>query len=70
MIVDLDQEYWIKCKEGWSHQSGLASFGTKVFPSLNGVDLSFMNSVAWILHVKSSGSNILHDNLNGWDIFY
>jgi hypothetical protein len=46
MIVDLDQEYWIQYKEVWSRQSGSASFGTKVVPSLNGVDMSFMNSVA------------------------
>ncbi len=46
MIVDLDQEYWIQYKKGRSCQSGSASFGTKVAPSLNGVDPSFMNSVA------------------------
>jgi hypothetical protein len=46
MIVDPDQEYWIQYTEGWSCQSGSASFGTKVVPSLNKVDLSFMNSVA------------------------
>ncbi len=46
MIVDLDQEYRIQNKEGWSRPSGLASFGPKVVQSLNGVDLSFMNSVA------------------------
>ncbi len=40
MIVNLDQEYWIKYKEGWSPQSGSASFGAKVAPSLNGVDPS------------------------------
>ncbi len=45
MIVDPDQEYWIQYKEGWSHPSGLASFGAKVASSLNGVDPSFMNSV-------------------------
>jgi hypothetical protein len=64
MIVDPDQEYRIQYKEGWSRPSGLASFGTKVVPSLNGVDLSFMNSIdlcCWILLVKPSGSNILHD---------
>jgi len=32
MIVDLDQEYQIQYKEGWSRQSGSASFGTKVVP--------------------------------------
>jgi hypothetical protein len=41
MIVDLDQEYQIQYKEGWNRQSGSASFGAKVVPSL-----SFMNSVA------------------------
>jgi hypothetical protein len=46
MIVDPDQQYRIKYKEGWSHQIRSASFGAKVVPSLNGVDLSFMNSVA------------------------
>jgi hypothetical protein len=46
MIVDPDQEYRIQYKEGWSRPSGLASFGAKVAPSLNGVDLSFTNSVA------------------------
>ncbi len=46
MIVDPDPEYWIQNKEGWSCPSGSASFGTKVAPSLNGVDPSFMNSVA------------------------
>jgi hypothetical protein len=46
MIVNLYQEYRIQYKEGWSRQSGSASFGTKVVPSLNGVDQSFMNSVA------------------------
>jgi hypothetical protein len=46
MIVNLDQEYQIQYTEGWSRPSGLASFGAKVAPSLNGVDLSFKNSVA------------------------
>ncbi len=46
MIVDLDQVYWIQYKEGWNHPSGSASFGIKVMPFLNGVDPSFMNSVA------------------------
>jgi hypothetical protein len=46
MIVDLDQEYQIQYKEGWSHPNGSASFGAKVVQSLNGVDPSFMNSVA------------------------
>ncbi len=46
MIVDPDPENHIQNKEGWSRPSGSASFGTKVAPSLNGVDLSFINSVA------------------------
>ncbi len=46
MIVDPDQEYRIKYKEGWSCKSGSASFGAKVAKSLNGVDPCFMNSVA------------------------
>ncbi len=46
MIVDTDQEYWIQYKEGQNHPSGMASFGAKVALSLNGVDPSFMNSVA------------------------
>ena len=45
MIANPDQEYWIQNKEGWSGPSGSASFGAKVASSLNGVDLSFMNSV-------------------------
>ncbi len=50
MCVDLDQEYRIQYKEGvellFQEESRSASFGAKVVPSLNGVDLSFMNSVA------------------------
>jgi len=46
MIVTLDQEHRIHYKEEWSRPSGSASFDTKVAPSLNGVDPSFMNSVA------------------------
>ena len=46
MIVGPDQEYQIKNKEGWSRPSGSPSFGAKVVPSLNGVDPSFVNSVA------------------------
>ncbi len=46
MIVDPDQEYQIKYKEGLSCPSGSASFGTKLASSLNGVDPSFVNSVA------------------------
>ncbi len=57
MIANLDQEYRIQNKEGWSGPSGSASFGAKVMPSLNGVDLSFELS-CWILLIKPSGSNI------------
>jgi hypothetical protein len=50
MIVNPDQKYWIQYKKGWSRlskrESGSVSFGTKVAPSLNRVDPSFMNSVA------------------------
>ncbi len=46
MIVNPDQEYQVYYTEGWIRPSGLASFGAKVAPSLNGVDLSFKNSVA------------------------
>jgi hypothetical protein len=37
--------------------SGLANFGTKVAPSLNGADLSFMNSVAGF-YLKSQVAQI------------
>jgi hypothetical protein len=44
---DLDQEYFIQYLKGLEpllqKESGSASFGTKVVPSLNGVDLNFMN---------------------------
>ncbi len=46
MIVDPDKEYRIQYKEGWSHPSRSTSFGVKVASSLNGVDTSFINSVA------------------------
>ncbi len=46
MIVHPDQEHQFKYKEGWSCPSGSASFAAKVMLSLNGVDPSFMNSVA------------------------
>jgi hypothetical protein len=62
MIANLDQEYRIQNKEGWSHPSGSASFGAKVALSLNGVDPSFMNSVAGSYLVKPSCSNILDDS--------
>jgi Glycosyl hydrolase family 63 C-terminal domain len=54
MIVNQDQEYQIQNKEGWSHPRGSVSFGAKVVPYLNGVDLSFELS-CWILLVKPSG---------------
>jgi hypothetical protein len=44
MLVDLDQEYLIQYLEGvellLQKESGSASFGFKVAPSFNGVDLS------------------------------
>jgi hypothetical protein len=50
ILVDSDQEYLMQYLKGvellLQKESGLASFGAKVVPSLNGVDLSFMNSVA------------------------
>ncbi len=61
MIVDPDQEFQIRYREGWSCPSGSASFGAKVASSLNGVDPSFINSVAGSYLVKPSGSNTLHD---------
>jgi hypothetical protein len=45
----------------FQEESGLASFVTKVAPSLKGVDPSFYELICWILLVKPSGSNILHD---------
>ncbi len=63
-MVDPDQEYWIQYRKGWNRfskgESGSVSFGAKVAPSLNGVDLSFQLSCL-ILLVEPSGSNILHD---------
>jgi hypothetical protein len=44
MLVDLDQEYLIQYLEGveplLQKESRSASFGAKVVPSFNGVDLS------------------------------
>jgi len=44
MLVDPDQEYLIQYLEGveplLQKKSGSASFGSKVAPSFNGVDLS------------------------------
>jgi hypothetical protein len=49
MSVDPDQEYFIQYLKGvellLQKESRSASFGTKV-PSLNGLDPSFINSVA------------------------
>ncbi len=66
MIVDPDQEYQILYKEGRSCQSGSASFCAKGAPSLNVFEWSgseFYELSCWILLVKPSGSNILHDIL-------
>ncbi len=50
MFIDPDQEYLIQYLKGvellLQMESGSASFGAKVAPSLNGVDPSFVNSVA------------------------
>jgi hypothetical protein len=47
--VDPDQEYLTQCLKGveplLQKESGSASFGAKMAPSLNGVDPSFVNSV-------------------------
>jgi len=57
MIVNPDQEYRIQYKEGWSCPSGSASFGA-IF-EWSGSE--FYELSCWILLVKPSGSNILHD---------
>ncbi len=41
-------------------ESGLASFGTKVVPSLSGVDPSFYELSCWILLVEPNAQ--LHDS--------
>jgi hypothetical protein len=46
----------------FQRESGLASFGTKVVLFLNGVDPSFINTVAGSYFEKQSGLNILHDS--------
>ncbi len=59
-----DQVYWIWYLEGveplLQKESGSASFGAKVVPSLNRADLSFMNSVTGSA-CRAKCSNILHD---------
>jgi hypothetical protein len=44
LLIDLDHENWILYVEGveplLQKESGMASFGAKVAPSLNGLDLS------------------------------
>jgi len=57
MIVNPDQEYRIQYKEGWSRQSGSASFGA-IF-EWSGSE--FYELSWWILLAKPGGSNILHD---------
>ncbi len=53
-------------------ESESASFGTKGVPSLNGADLSSMNSVTGSA-CRAKCSNILHDTMNlkheGFDCF-
>ncbi len=55
MIVNLDQECQIQYKEGWSCQSGLATFGA-IF-KWSGFEIYELS--CWILLVKPSG---LHDS--------
>ncbi len=62
--MDLDPVYWIWFLDGveplLQKESGLASFGAKVVPSLSGADLNFMNLVTGsVFRVKCS--NILLD---------
>ncbi len=56
--------YWIQFLEGVEpliqRESGSANFGTKLAPSLNGADLSFMNSVTGSI-CRAKCSNILQD---------
>jgi len=47
-------------------ESGSASFGVKVLPSLTGVNPSFMNSVT-VSACRAKCSNILHDRFNNND---
>jgi hypothetical protein len=50
------------------HQKGgSAVFGAKMALSLNGVDSDCMNSITGST-CTTKGSNILHDNLNGWSV--
>ncbi len=62
--MDPDQVYWIWYLEGveplLKKESGSASFGAKVAPSLNGANLSSMNSVTGST-CRAKCSNILHD---------
>ncbi len=74
--MDPDQVYWIQVYfkiEGMEllvqKESGSASFGAKVVPSLQRVDLSFMNSVTGSV-CRAKCSNILQDNgTTQWRIF-
>jgi hypothetical protein len=56
--------YWIQFLEGVEpliqRESGSANFGTKLVPSLNGADPSFMNSVTGSV-CRAKCSNILQD---------
>jgi hypothetical protein len=62
--VDPDQVYQIGYLERveplLQKESGLASFGTKVAPSLNGEEMSFMNSVTGSA-CRAKCSDILQD---------
>jgi hypothetical protein len=63
--VDPDQEYLIQYLK-WvepllQKESGSASFGTKVVPSLNGMDPSFLWTQLLDPTCRAKCSNILHD---------
>ncbi len=57
--------YWIRFLEGVEpliqKESRSANFGAKLVPSLNGADLSFMNSVTGSV-CRAKCLNILQDN--------
>ena len=50
------------------HKGGLASFGTKMVLSLNGVDPGCMNQITWST-CRAKCSNILHDQLYKQNVF-
>ncbi len=66
----MDQECLIQYLKGveplLQKESGSASFGVKVVPTLTGVDPSFANSVT-VSACRAKCSNILHDRFNNND---